>query len=363
MSHIPNTSGLQHASRRVTLKTAIAIAAVVLVGTTANAQTPAPTVLTYSDHEPFGGMRTRFLEDVFFPAIERESSGRLKVESHWDGELAAAYDALGTVGSSPGVDMATAVPEYTADKLPLHQIFKSFPVGPTGDDQVRFFRQVYREVPEFSEEFARNDVVAVYIGTGYPVSFFSKDPLGDLEGVAGGRWRTASFWHRDFLQNVGATPVSIPWGPEVNEAFSKSELDGLMVNVDSGYMLNVHEMAPNVIASRDLWLGHAYPVVMKKSVWDGLAAEDREAIRRAAELSYQALGSVMDASFDKQVDELREAGARVRVIDRDEALAWQVGTRYQQAQDAWVEQQEAKGIDNARSVIDKVAAFLGTITG
>lgn len=355
-----NTSPLSHPSRRAMLKTAIAIAAFALAGGTANAQSPSPTVLTYSDHEPLGGMRTRFLKEVFFPAIERQSNGRLKIEDHWDGELASAYDALGAAGSAAGVDMATAVPEYTADALPLHQVFKSFPVGPTGDAQVGFFRRVYREVPELSEEFARNGVVAVYIGTGYPVSFFSKEPLAGLDGLRGGRWRTASFWHRDLLRNTGATPVSIPWGPGVNEAFAKGELDGLMVNVDSGYMLKVHEMAPNVLASRDLWLGHAYPVVIKKSVWDGLASEDRDAILRAAGEAYPLLGGVMDASFDRQIDELRKAGARVRVIDRDGALAWQDGTGYRQVQQAWVEQQEAKGIDDAGSVIDRVAILLGS---
>ncbi|WP_159911239.1 ABC transporter substrate-binding protein [Pantoea sp. 18069] len=358
MSSPRNTSDPHHLSRRAVLKTAITMATGAMASSIARARTPAPKILRYSDHEPFGGMRTRFLKDVFFPAIERESSGRLKIEAHWDGELAAAYDALGAAGKSPRVDMATAVPEYTANELPLHQIFKSFPVGPTGDKQVGFFRQVYRDVPEFSDELARNDVVPVYIGTGYPVSFFSKAPLDGLKGVAKGRWRTASFWHRDFLRSVGATPVSIPWGPQVNEAFGQGTLDGLMVNVDSGYILKVHEMAPNVLASRDLWLGHAYPVVMKKSVWNGLAAEDREAIQRAAERAYQTLGGVMDASFDVQIEDLRAAGARVRVVGREEALAWQVDTRYQQAQHAWAEQQTANGIHNARSVIDSVAAVL-----
>lgn len=101
----------------------------------------AQKVLKYSDHEPYGGMRTKFLKEVFFPAIEKESNGRLKIEAHWDGELAKAYDALGAVTKGNTVDMATVVPEYTAKELPLHQIFKSFPVGPSGDKQVSFLEK------------------------------------------------------------------------------------------------------------------------------------------------------------------------------------------------------------------------------
>ena len=37
-------------------------------------------------------------------------------------------------------------------ELPLHQIFKSFPEGPSGSRQIDFFRRVYAEVPNFPAE-------------------------------------------------------------------------------------------------------------------------------------------------------------------------------------------------------------------
>ena len=230
-----------------------------------------PRILKYSDHEPLGGMRTRFLKDVVFPAIERESNGRLKIEDHWDGEVAAAYDALGAVSKSGAADIATVVPEYTAKELPLHQIFKSFPKGPTGGRQIEFFSRVYAEVPAFPAELERNNIVQLFFGTGYPVAFFSTTPLANLDELKGGKWRSASFWHLDFLKNAGATPVTMHWGPEIYAALKARTLDGLMVNVDSGYMLKVHEAAPSVLVSKDLWLGHVYLLAMNKEVWGGLA--------------------------------------------------------------------------------------------
>ena len=44
---------------------AILLAALLLPTAASAAQT-----LTYSDHEPLGGMRTRFINDVLFPALE-----------------------------------------------------------------------------------------------------------------------------------------------------------------------------------------------------------------------------------------------------------------------------------------------------
>ncbi len=323
---------------------------------------PAPalaaTVLVYSDHEPLGGMRTRFINDVLFPAMEKESGGRLKIEAYWDGKLAGSYEATGKLAKADGMDMAVVVPEYAPEQLPLHQIFKGFPLGPSGDAQVRFFRRVYEAVPDFPQEMEKANLINLFSATGYPVAFFSTKPFNALEETKGGRWRTASFWHRDFLRNTGAVTVSMPWGEGVFKALQAGELDGLMVNVDSGYMLNVHTAAPNVLLSKDLWLGHVYFVAMNKDVWNRLAPEDKAAIQRAAEISYNSLGRVMDESFAEQVADLQKAGAKVRVLTHAELAQWQKNTKYQSVQAAWVREQEAKGVKNVASVMEKVTEFV-----
>ncbi|WP_445682754.1 TRAP transporter substrate-binding protein DctP [Radicibacter daui] len=339
---------------RVTKKFRLALLWASLLPSAASAE----TILRYSDHEPLDGMRTRFIKDVFFPAIERESGGRLKVEDHWGGELAAAYDALGAVRDGKVTDMATAVPEYTARELPLHQVFKSFPVGPQGAEQVALFRRIYEEIPEFSEELAKNNLVEVFLGTGFPVAFYSIDPMKSLKELDGSRWRSASFWHLDYLRNVGATPVQMHWGAEVYDALKERTLDGIMVNIDSGYNLKVYENAPYVLVSRSLWLGHLYPLVMNRDAWNGLADEDRAAIRRAAEAAYRTLGTAMDHSFDVQLAELRVAGAAVGLLTGAEVQNFAEATRYKEVQADWVAKQEEAGVKSAGSVMEKVRTLL-----
>lgn len=318
----------------------------------------AQKILRYSDHQALDGMRTQFMQEVFFPAIEKESKGRLKIDAHWDGALAKAYDALGAVKAGKQADMATTVPEYTAKELPLHQIFKSFPVGPSGEQQLAFFRRVYRDVPAFSAELQKNNVVEIFLGTGYPVAFFSTQPLKSLQDIQGQTWRTASFWHQDFLNNAGAVPVTMPWGDAVYKALQARTMDGLMVNVDSGYDLKVHEHAPYALVSKDLWLGHLYPVVMNRDTWNALEPQDQQAIQRAAQTAYQSLGAVMDRSFDTQIAALRQGGATIRVLERKEVQAFQAATRYPQAQAAWASGQESKGLMDARAVLKQVSAIL-----
>ena len=341
----------------MTLRHTAALLAALFLAPAASAE----TVLRYSDHQPLDGMRTKFLSEVFFPAIERESQGRLRVEAQWNGEVAAAYDAFGAVAVGSATDMATTVPEYTAKELPLHQLFKSFLVGPAGDEQVELFRRVYREIPEFSEELDRNNLVPVFLGTGYPVAFFSTEPMSSLPGVAGGAWRSASFWHLDFLENAGATPVRMHWGQEVYDALRDGTLDGLMVNVDSGNDLKVYDHAPNVLLSRNLWLGHLYPVVMNKSVWAALPHKDQQAIARAAEYSYRQLGEVMDRSLEAEVQELTAQGATVRTLEPAEIEAFATATKYEEVQDDWAREQEAETGLPMLSVLDRMRVIMRDI--
>ena len=341
-------------SARLTWKLLVTLAAAFLLPATVVAQ----KILRYSDHEPLGGMRTKFIKDVFFPAIEKESKGRLKVEDNWDGKLALSYDALRVVGEGRVADMGIVVPEYTANDLPLQQIFKSFPMGPTGDKQVAFFRKVYAETAALTAELRKKNVVELLFATGYPVAFFSSDALNTLNDIKGKTWRSASFWHTDFLRNAGATPVTMPWGEAVFKAMQARTLNGLMVNVDSGYMLKVHETAPNVLLSKDLWLGHVYVLAMNKDTWEKLADEDKQAIHRAAETSYKTLGSVMDSSFDAMVADMRKEGVKVRLLDKKELNAWNTTTRYTDAQEKWVKEQENKGNQEARPVMEKVRVLL-----
>lgn len=318
----------------------------------------AQTVLRYTDHEPLGGMRTRFLKDVLFAEIEKESSGRIRIESRWNGEVADSHAVLKAISSENKADIGVIVPEYFAQEMPLGQLFKSFLVGPTGAQQVEFFQKAFTGIPAFQQELHRNGITGVFYATGYPVAFFSTDPLRDLDGLRGGKWRTASFWHRDFLKNTGAEPISIPWGQGVFDAMKARQIDGLMVNVDSGYMLDVHTVAPHVLASKDLWLGHVYIIAMNSKTWGGLAARDKAAIQRATRTAYARLGATMDRSFDDMVKKLTDAGSIVRLLKAEEVAAFARATDYQRVQSQWAAAQDAAGKAGIKQTLDLLKALM-----
>lgn len=291
--------------------------------------------LNYSDHEPLGNMRTKFLNDVFFPAVGRESHGRIKIIPHWDGKLSISYNALDTLRDGSTVQLSVIVPEYFMKYMLLHQVFKSFPAGPSCQRQVDFFRRVYDEIPSLAHELEAVNIQPVFIATGYPAAFFSVKPLSSLGELKGQRWRSASFWHKDFLANAGAEPVTIPWGKGVFDALADGSLDGLIVNIDSGYDIGAYKAAKYILVSPELWLGHEYIIAMNKECWDKLDESDREAISRAAEYSYSLLGEVMVKSLPEIIAMLEAEGADVRLLADEEVRAWEAMSDYRAAQSKW----------------------------
>ena len=321
----------------------------------------APDVITlsYSDHEPLGNMRTKFLNDVLFPAIEKESNGRIKIAPHWNGELSISYKALLTVQEAKDAQIAVVVPEYFMDALPLHQVFKSFPVGPTGQEQVNFFRSIYEKIPALKDEIEKQNLHVIFVATGFPAAFFSHEPLNDLSSIKNQKWRSASFWHKDFLSNAGAIPVTMPWGNKVFEALADGSLDGLIVNIDSGYDIKAHTEAKYVAVSPKLWLGHAYLIAMNKDVWNSLSEKEQEAFEKAADFAYAQLGAVMDAALPTQIKVLRADDAEVRILSDKEVSEWEEITKYKDIQDKWLQEKIGAGIIKTPEVLEETRKLIG----
>ena len=343
--------------RRIFIKMSV-IVALLVIFLSNNAFAKNITELTYSDHEPLGNMRTTFLNEIFFKTVDEQTDGRVKIIPKWNGEISISYDALKTVQEGKKAQITLIVPEYYAKELPLHQLFKSFPIGPTGQEQVNFFRKIYKEVPELLNEVEAQNLHIIFVATGYPVAFFSTKPITNLQSIKNQKWRSASFWHKDFLTNAGAIPITISWGQEVFDALNNEKLDGLMVNIDSGYDIKAHKVAPNILTSQKLWLGHEYIIAMNKTEWEKLSDFDKKSIEKAADISYKKLGKIMNVAYVNQIKILRNDGANVRILSDEEVEFWKNITNYETVQEKWLKEQSANGLKNAEEVLKKIRHYI-----
>ena len=313
--------------------------------------------LTFTDHEPLGNMRTQVTEQ-FFRLVEQESKGRIRIDDHWNGEISSSYDAYETVRSGMKADMATVVPEYDSQRMPLHQLFKSFLAGPSGEAQVALIRKAYKTIPALTEELHRSGIHPVLVATGYPVGFYSREPISGLGELKGQTWRTASFWHISYLENTGAANKRIPWGEQVSDSLRTGAIDGIMVNIDSGWDIGAHRTAPHLLVSQELWLGHIYLVAMNLDRWNALPAKDKRAIERAANKTYKTMGKTMDSSYEQLLQQLRSEGCTVRRLTHQEVSDFVTDVRQNEVQQQWVGQKESEGISQVRRVFEKLRSLV-----
>ncbi|MFP8967739.1 TRAP transporter substrate-binding protein DctP [Pokkaliibacter sp. CJK22405] len=328
----------------------LAVTAALLVS-----QSQAATVLTYVDAKPVDEMRTRFLEEVFFPAVERESEGRLKIERHWNGGRDVAFNALASLAAGKS-DLGVVAPEYEAKSLPLNQIFQSFPVGPAGAKEVAFYRQVYQSVPAFNAELGKQHLHEIFLAPGYPAAFFAAQPQDNIRDIAGRSWRTSSFWHASFLTSAGATPTKVRWGPDIAAALEKGSLSGIFVNIDSAKKLSLQKAAPYVLASPRLWMDHLYIIAMNETSWEALSAEDQAAFTRAAASSYPQYGQRLDEAYTRMIASFKADGATVHTLSDAELSQWMQASNYQQHQQEWATSAALKGSD-ANTVLEQVSGI------
>lgn len=313
----------------------------------------ATTTLRYSDHDSPGGMRTKFVKDVWIPAIEAQSKGDIKVQALFGGALLGSSEALG--GLSDGVvDMAFIFPDFYPKQLLLNQVFKLFPIGPrTWKGQQWLYNKVFTTIPEFSAELTKFNVKPLLITGGLPASFNSKNPMKTLADIKGKKWRASSRWHLDFFKSFGSVPVSVPWG-DCFMALQTGVIDGVFANYDGAHLIKVDEAGKHVLVSKALWWGTPFIHAISLDKWKSLSKKDQDALLKASKIAGEKFGAVYDAAYQKIWDEQKKEGIDVRELTPDEIKEWETQSQYKKHQQVWVKEIKAAGYKNADEILAKL---------
>ena len=142
-------------------------AALALLGALAAAPVSAET-MRYSDHDPLGGMRTDFVNEVWLPEITEQSNGEIEIRDFFGGSLLGSKEVLKGVGDGIA-QMGFVYPGHYPEQLVGHTIFTLFPRGPVDfEDMAWFYHQVYDRVPALRDELARANWEPLMLTAGLP---------------------------------------------------------------------------------------------------------------------------------------------------------------------------------------------------
>jgi TRAP-type C4-dicarboxylate transport system substrate-binding protein len=314
--------------------------------------------LNYSDHDPPTGMRTKFIKDFWFPEIEKETDGKVKINEIYGGGLLSAGEALD--GVRDGVaDMGLIYPDNYPTRMYSYELFKLFPEAPADFEGIyKIFDEAMKELPELNESLARNNQKPLLITTGLPIVFGSTKEMDSLADLKGDDWRASSRWYLEAIKNIGANPVSVPF-EDVYMSLETGVIDGVMTNYDGFHMMNFYESASNIILGTRLWWSAPFIHTINLDMWERLPIDIQEGILRATETAQNEFANVYQDELENAIAIQEQAGATVKIADDEDIDIFIDEQLFERLRETWIkEAKKNHGIEDAERYVEELERIM-----
>lgn len=286
---------------------AIAVA-VAMASTAAGAQ---EIVLRSADTHP-DGYPTVAAVNYMGELVSERTDGRISIEVFYGAQLGEEADTIeqtrfGVIDMNR-ISMGpfnNIIPETQIPSLPY--VFRSVEHMRTVMDG-----EIGDEILAHFEDY---DLIGLAYYDAGARSFYSRGtPVRSLDDMDGMRFRVIqSDLFVDMVEALGANATPLPYG-EVYSAIQTGVIDGAENNAPSYESSAHYEVAPYYTLDEHLILPEV--LVMARSSWDRLSAEDQEIIREAARESVAHQRELWDAAEEEAMQIVIEAGSEIIEVDK-----------------------------------------------
>ena len=333
------------------MKTIFGAGVLAVLTTLAAAPVQAQSTLIGNDPGPNRGVRAASMNHLS-DALSEATGGALAVEMNWGSALfkpPAALDAIGT-----GVaDVGVVIGPYAQSELPELNI-GSMPFPPAHPWVVmRAMDELYSTNEQVQQRFADKNIV--YINNfGLPQNLLGckSDVVtnaSDIEGIKTSRTGSSS----DIWGELGGNMVRMT----VYEAYQAMDTGLIDCTVTFSYFAvatKIHELLETV-APMGLSAQSVIINVMNKDVFDGLSAEEQQAVQKLGGYMADYYGEQLDGADIKAMDTMVASGVKVKSFsDDDLAKMWDAA---QPTVEKWIADAEATGLDG-RALLDEMTALI-----
>lgn len=314
-------------------------------------------ILTYSDHDPPGGLRTGFVEEVWIPEIEKQTGNRVKVESTYGAGILGFDEALQGVKDGI-VDMSVTYPGFHYSELFGFQLYELFPKGPDNWEGVSdVFHKSLEEIPLLQQNLEDQNQKALLSLGGLPFAFAANYEMESLSDLEGKKWRVAGPWNLQKLDYIGAEVINIPLD-DVYSSLQNGTVNGQMTNFDNIAQRKFHEVGPNVIVAPNLWYPNPFIETINLDTWNGLPEDIQEGILKASEIAREKYAEVFENAFEKTVETIKSDGAKVIIAEEDDIKPFLEDELSKNLKDQWLKDAEQEGVENPEEAIKKMEEII-----
>jgi TRAP-type mannitol/chloroaromatic compound transport system substrate-binding protein len=232
------------------------------------------------------------------------TGGRLKVQVFAAGELVSAFEAFDAV-SSGVADMYHSAEYYWEKRSPAFNFFAAVPFGFTADEMAAWIH--WGGGQELWDELSGGYNIKPLLSGNSGVQmggWFTKEVTGP-ESFAGLKYRMPGLGG-EVLRRLGAVVVNLSGG-EITAALKTGAIDASeWVGPWNDMALGLNKVSKFYYYPGFHEPGTALSLGFNKKLWDGLSADDRNAISRVANAEYTLSLAEFNANNAKSLEQLRE---------------------------------------------------------
>ena len=237
-------------------------------------------------------------------AITAITGGRLKVQVFGAGELVSAFEVFDAV--SGGVaEMYHSAEYYWEKRSPAFNFFAAVPFGFTADEMAAWIhwgggQELWNEL---SGGFNIKPLLSTNTGAQMG-GWFTKEVKGP-ESYAGLRYRMPGLGG-EVLRRLGAVVVNLPGG-EITAALKSGAIDASeWVGPWNDMVLGLQKVSKFYYYPGFHEPGTVLALGINKKLWDGLSADDRNAVTAAANAEYTLSLAEFNANNAKSLEQLSQ---------------------------------------------------------
>lgn len=282
------------------------------------------------------------LQEITFPNLASDFNEQA------DGNVAFEYypgNALGDAGShydmvvTGEADIAISVHGYTPGRFPSVSVLELPFLAESAVHGSKIIATLYEEFPEIQQEHEDTKVLTLF--TAEPAQFVSKShKIEKPEDLKGLRVRTPSPLGNTILEELGATPISMPMS-DVYESLERGVIDVALVPLETLYNFSFHEIAKYVTIANVS--ATPFFATMNLDAYDSLSDTDKGVLDsyRGIELAGKS-GEVFDADGEVGLEKAIENGAEILELSEEEIADWK--KILEPVTQKWIADMESQGI-------------------
>lgn len=311
--------------------------------------------LTLADTTSSIGLRGEGV-NIFVEEIEKHTNGQVKINVYWGGSLLKGKEILNGIATGI-VDMGYIAANYYPKQLLLHSAVQLIPVGPTSAVNNAWVYSEIRKIDALKKEMDAQNQKVIYATVALPSAIASSKPLTGFDDLKGLRIRASSRWILAELKDVGAVPVSVPWA-DCYMALQTGTIDGVYTSLDGIHRTKLDEVAPHILASKELWDASFNFYTININKWNSLSKEIQDGILAGSQAAEERFAEMYEKEWEKIISEQRELGYTVTLTSKEDIEKWTNLPIIPKLQAQWIKEAEEAGAENPAQVMKDIQAIV-----